>query len=121
MSVPRQKKFNREKMPATSLVTGIRIGIAIGGPDGDRIREYNTPLQGTCGRAEPPLALPSHFPVMTSVNQGSIHPSSICHKKRRHVDCLLSKSMIFSNLLAGKVCVRWRRNMVSRMRRSGVY
>jgi len=29
-----------------------------GGPDGDRIREYNTGLPTSCGHDKPPLALP---------------------------------------------------------------
>jgi len=54
-----------------------------GGPDGDRIREYNTRLQGVGGCDEPPLALPSHFPIMATLNQGSIRLSPTRPTKKR--------------------------------------
>lgn len=54
-----------------------------GGPDGDRIREYNTQLQGYSGRDEPPLALPSHIPILATLNQGPIHPSPDCPSGQR--------------------------------------
>jgi len=44
-----------------SLRAGLSHGWCTGGPDGDRIREYDTRLQGMCGHVEPPLTLPTSY------------------------------------------------------------